>query len=76
MIGVLSHDSALKGCSGPGTTWTNEMNFVMNHDLGAGSIVLPVDQQSSALPLSYGCPGLTFKTGWRCLQDNARITNK
>ena len=23
----------------PGTTWANEMNFVMNHVLGAGSIL-------------------------------------
>ena len=26
--------------AGPGTTWANEMNFVMNH--GAGSIARPV----------------------------------
>ena len=31
------------------------MKFVMNHAPGSGSIALPVDQQSSALPLSYGC---------------------
>ena len=28
----------------------------MNHAPGAGSIARPVDQQSSALPLSYGHP--------------------
>ena len=32
------------------------MNFVMNHAPGAGSIARPVDQQSSVLSLSYGCP--------------------
>ena len=34
----LGHDSALKGFTGPGTTWANEINFVMNHAPGAGSI--------------------------------------
>ena len=33
-IGVLGHDSALKGYTGSGTVWANEMKFVMNHDLG------------------------------------------
>ena len=32
-----------------GTTWTNEMNFGMNHAPGAGLIALPVDMQYSAL---------------------------
>ena len=32
-----------KGYTGPGTTWTNEMKFVMNHAPGVGSIVRPVD---------------------------------
>ena len=36
-------------------TWANEMN-VMNHAAGVGSNVRPVDQQSSTLPLCYGCP--------------------
>ena len=35
MIGVLGDDSALFE---PGTTWANEMNFVMNHAPGAGSM--------------------------------------
>ena len=40
-----------------GATWANEMNFVMNHVPGAGSITQPaVDQQSSVLPLCYGRP--------------------
>ena len=33
MIGVLGHDSALSGYTGPGTTWVNGINFVMNHAL-------------------------------------------
>ena len=36
MIDVLGHDFALEGYTGPGTTWSNEMNFVMTHDPGAG----------------------------------------
>ena len=36
MIGVLGHDSALQGYTRPGTSWTNEMNFVINHAPGAG----------------------------------------
>ena len=32
------------------------MNFVTNHAPGAGSIARHVDQQSSMLPLCYGCP--------------------
>ena len=42
---VLAHDSALYGKTGPGTTWANEMNFIMKHAPGAGSIVLLIDQQ-------------------------------
>ena len=38
MIDVLGHDSALLGYTRPGTTWANEMNFVMNHAPSAGSI--------------------------------------
>ena len=48
MNGVSGHDSALEGYTGPVTTWTNEMNFVMNHAPGAWSIGRPIDQQSSA----------------------------
>ena len=51
MVGVLGHNSALKGYTGPGTTWADEMNFVLNHAPGAGSLARPVHQQSSALPL-------------------------
>ena len=35
MNGVLGHDSALLGYTGPGTTWVNEMNSAMNHAPGA-----------------------------------------
>ena len=40
----------------PGTTWANGMNVVIIHAPGAGSIVRPVAQQSSALPLYLVCP--------------------
>ena len=56
MIGVLGHGAALSGYTGPGTIWTNEMYFVMNHAPGAGSIAWPADQQSSALSLYQGGP--------------------
>ena len=51
MIGVLGHVSALHWS---GTTWANEMNFVMKHAPSAGLIGGPVDQQSSMLRLCYG----------------------
>ena len=38
MNGVLGHDFQLKDYTGPGTTWANEMNFVINHASGAGLI--------------------------------------
>ena len=41
----------LLGYTGPGTTWCNEMNGVMNHAPGAGSI----DLSTSALPRYHGC---------------------
>ena len=55
MNGALGHDSALYGYTGPGTTWAHEMNFVMNHAPGALSLARPIDQQSGALSLCYGC---------------------
>ena len=39
MNGVSSHDSARYGITGLETTRTNEMNFVVNHAPGAGSIL-------------------------------------
>ena len=38
MNGVLGHDSGFVRLFGPGTTWANERNFVVNHAPGAGSI--------------------------------------
>ena len=38
MNDALSHDSALQGYTGPGTTWANEIIFVMKHTSGAGTI--------------------------------------
>ena len=36
-----------------GSTWVNEMNFVMNHAPGARSISRPVGQQFSTLSLNF-----------------------
>ena len=41
-----------------GTTWANEINFVMNHASGAGSIACVVEQLPRVLPLCYGCAQL------------------
>ena len=54
--GVLGHDSVWQGYTGPNTTWANEINSVMNHAPGAGSLARPVDQQSIVLPLCYCYP--------------------
>ena len=35
--------------------WAIEMNFGMNHAIGAGSITQHVDLQSKALSLCYSC---------------------
>ena len=53
MIGVLGHDivSALQDYTGPGTTSTNEMNFVINHASCVGSIL---DLLTSS-PRRYNC---------------------
>ena len=32
----LSHNFALEGYTGPGTTWSNEMRYGMERALGAG----------------------------------------
>ena len=50
MNSVLGYDTR------PRTIWDYEMNFVMHHSPGAGSIARPVDEQSSALPLYQGHP--------------------
>ena len=42
MIGVLRHDSAMQGYTGPGTTWPNAMNIVMYHAPRTALIVQPV----------------------------------
>ena len=50
MSGDLGHDSALKGYTGPGTSWA-EINFV--------NYAPDQDQSLNLLtssPLSYGCP--------------------
>ena len=40
---VLGLNCLLKGYTGPGTTFANEMNFGMNHASDAGSSVQPLD---------------------------------
>ena len=37
-IAVFSHDFAVQGYTGPGTTLANKINFGMNHAPCAGSI--------------------------------------
>ena len=49
-------ESALKGYTGPWTTWATWVKFAMNHAPGAGLIARPVDQQSTTLLLYHGCP--------------------
>ena len=51
MNGVLGPRFYAVSLYWPGTTWANEMKFVMNHVPSAGSIARPIDQRSSALPL-------------------------
>ena len=55
MIGVLDHDSALQGYTGPGTTWKNEMNLLgimpLAQDRSLGLLT-----SSPGLPLYHGCP--------------------
>ena len=50
-FGVLDHDSALQGYTGPGTTRANDMNFVMNHAPGAWSIF----NLLTSIPARYHC---------------------
>ena len=61
MNGVLGHDSTLVRLYWAGVTQVNEVNLIMKHVPGAGSIARPVDQQSSALPLYHGCLLLDFR---------------
>ena len=74
MISLLDNDFALQGYTGPGTNFANEMKFVMNHVPGAGSIVRPVDQQSSALPLYQGCSRITVREMTISMTDCTLIT--
>ena len=48
MNSVLGHASTLvRLYCAAGTTWADEMNFVINHAPGARSLARPVDQQSN-----------------------------
>ena len=51
MNGVLGHDAALRGYTGAGTAWANDMNFGMNRAPCAGSIAWPANEQSRVLPM-------------------------
>ena len=73
MKSVLGYDY---GYTGPGTTWANEMNFIMNHVLGAGMIAQPVFQQSSGLTLYHGRPFCMTMTDENRTQDLACIHKK
>ena len=54
MNGVLSHDSALQGCTGPGITWANEMNLLFIMILAQDhSLDLMTSSPVLALPLFY-----------------------
>ena len=46
MIRVLGHNFELWDYTGPGTSWMNGRNFVMNHVPGVRLIAGPVDKQS------------------------------
>ena len=71
MNGVLGHDCALYGYTGPGTTCTNEMNFGMNQAPGAGSLARPADRQSSTLLL----PPISFiEIMWSPISTNSDTT--
>ena len=64
MNGVLGHDSALQGCTGQGTTWVNEMNFVMDHAPGAGSIARPVDHYNCPMDALYRSFGVNTNSAY------------
>ena len=44
MNDALGYNSVLEYCTGPGTTWANVMNFVLDHAPGAELIALFADQ--------------------------------
>ena len=46
----------MNGFTGLGTTKANEMNFVMTHAPGAGSITQPVDQESNVYYCTTDAP--------------------
>ena len=59
MNGVEGDDCVLSGYTGPRTTWANEMNSVMKHAPGAGSIGRPGEQQQATTEHPHPPP---FKT--------------
>ena len=51
---MILHYKAILGREQTGLN--DDINFVMNHALGAGSFIRPIDQQSKALPMYHGRP--------------------
>ena len=76
MDGILGPNFALYGCTGPGTTWTNDMNVVMNLDAGAGLIAQHVNLQSGVLPISHCCSRNQKQTGNRKGQSGPKKCDK
>ena len=60
MIGVLGHNSALVRLYWAGDNLGEWDEFCYEPSPGAGSIAWPVAQQSSAVPLYYGCLPIEF----------------
>ena len=56
MNGALGHDSALQGYTGPGTTWADEMNFVMNHALVQDRSLDLLISSPARYQIYHGCP--------------------
>ena len=49
ICGVLGHILHCQGYTGPWIFWANQMNLIMKHAPGAGSIAQPIDQQFSVI---------------------------
>ena len=75
MNGVLGHDSALLGYTGPQTTWANEMNFVKNHASGTGSIARPIDHVQHATTVSMMHLVLKMKNNILNMENNRNTSN-
>ena len=72
MIGVLDHDSARKATR-PGTTWANEMNFVMKHIPGA-PVCAPAVQHYHCAAEPFGVTWFVYELGYICFNIFANRT--